>query len=262
MAQNSLATSQDGQQLPNTHSDDFAGAAASFKEDGRGGRHDHDWVAQAQAASHARRVGAFDEYDIEHFKKYWAAESRELSEDEGGKESDNGCGDDKDKNFRQRDEFDDDGDGGSFGGKASGFGPTGSATPSTGNGYRNSNNYGNSSNNVNDSKYGSTSAYGNGLNYGGYPSMYDNNSNYGNGSKNSHTSAYNPSCLPTPPATPASTRSGSIHSSIKGSTDMNDYPVPKHPYDLLDWAGRGYCDNPNSIYPELADPLSFTTDIK
>ena len=258
LAQNSLATSLHGHQLPDTNSDDFAGAAADFKEDGRGGRYDHDWAAQAQSASNARRVGAFDEYDEDHFKKYWATDSRELSDDDGEKKGNSGgCGD-IEKKYRQHDEYDDDSGTGGFGGggKTSGINPTHSAT---GNGYGKK--YANgSASSYDNGGYGSNTQYANAsvpdftrntnysdkVNYSKHGSTPHSKSNYG------YTTTSEFRQLPTPPVTPLESKSAPIHSSINDSADMNNFSKLSMVRGWLpEWEGRGYCDNPTSIYPPL-----------
>lgn len=59
---------------------DFATAAARFKEDGRSGRHDPEWLRQALEASERRVAGDFDEYHQARFEQEW------LSLEESGDE--------------------------------------------------------------------------------------------------------------------------------------------------------------------------------
>lgn len=55
-------------------------AIASFKEDGRGGRHDPEWARQALEASVRRAAGEFDDYQASKFQETWAEDISELSE--------------------------------------------------------------------------------------------------------------------------------------------------------------------------------------
>jgi hypothetical protein len=90
-----LMKSPMGYQLPFASSDELATAAAAFKEDGRGGRHDTEWLRQAQVAYSLRANGAYDKFLEEKFEEDWAERAREDLTDDGDDDGDLG-GDDAD----------------------------------------------------------------------------------------------------------------------------------------------------------------------
>ena len=65
---------------------------AAFKEDGRGGFYDREWVRQALEASETRRNGGFAAYEKERFEADWGVkwdgekgviDSKDVAESEG-----------------------------------------------------------------------------------------------------------------------------------------------------------------------------------
>lgn len=114
MAKATLAATPSGNRLEGASSDDFATAAAAFKEDGRSGRHDPGWQAEAGLAHRTRLEGAFEEFDAATFEKDFAEENHEVSDDGEEDKKDSGRRNGEKKRDR-RDESDDDGPGASHG---------------------------------------------------------------------------------------------------------------------------------------------------
>lgn len=157
LAQSSLERSRIGNQVQVANYDEFATAAAAFKDDGRSGRHDPEWVRQAQAAADTRQAGGFRDYEDDMFKKHWASQSRELSEDDDekkdGRDKTEGCDENTYKKLGD-DDHEDDGGAGSSKGKMLGNGHT---QPTSGDGFNNGHEntiYSSTPNYTNDSKQG------------------------------------------------------------------------------------------------------------
>lgn len=157
LARNFLEGSRIGNQVQVANYDEFATAAAAFKDDGRSGRHDPEWVRQAQAAADTRQAGGFQDYEDDMFKKHWASQSRELSEDDDEEKDRRNrterCDESTYKKLRD-DDYEDDGGAGLSKGKMLGNGHT---QPLSGDGFNYDHEntiYGGTSNYTNDSKQG------------------------------------------------------------------------------------------------------------
>lgn len=61
-----------GYQFASTTAQELATKAAQFKEDGKGGFYDIDWLREAQVASSDRANGVYDDYLKKKFAEVWA----------------------------------------------------------------------------------------------------------------------------------------------------------------------------------------------
>jgi hypothetical protein len=85
LAQETISAIPGGSHLIAADTDTLNTAIAAFRQDGRGGRHDEEWVRQATMATQARKDGNFNSYEDSMFETFWASTKRELSDDEDEK---------------------------------------------------------------------------------------------------------------------------------------------------------------------------------
>ena len=111
-----LAAMPGGNLLQKADADELNSAVARFKEDGREGRHDEEFVAQGSIAMHQRARGDFKAAQNAKFEHHWAETRRELSEEEDNKnrkrKDRTKSNDVKPQQFRKDRDHEDDGAGG------------------------------------------------------------------------------------------------------------------------------------------------------
>ncbi|TAQ90701.1 hypothetical protein B7494_g993 [Chlorociboria aeruginascens] len=84
------------------NSDELATAAAAFKEDGRNGFNEPEWMRQASEASKARAAGNFDDYTRHLFQQLWAEEEETLVKGDKKNDDDDDDDDDDDANGKYK----------------------------------------------------------------------------------------------------------------------------------------------------------------
>lgn len=83
-----FSSTQDGSALADVSSVDLNRATTEFKEDGRSGRHDEDWLRNSLEATSNRAAGEYDSYHQDTFAATWGETKEELSDSEEEKDND------------------------------------------------------------------------------------------------------------------------------------------------------------------------------
>jgi len=83
-----FSSTKDGSPLADVSSVDLHRATSEFKEDGRSGRHDEEWLRNGLEATSNRAAGEYDSYHQDTFAETWGESKEELSDSEEGEDND------------------------------------------------------------------------------------------------------------------------------------------------------------------------------